>query len=254
MSKNAIAKIVKSVVNATKKHSPEILTGLGIAGMVTTTVLAVKATPKAMELIKEKKKAERLDELTPVETVKATWKCYIPSAAVGATSIACLIGASSVNLRRNAALAAAYSLSETTLSTYQKKVLENIGEKKEREVRDAIAKDTLAQNPIGNTEIIVTEKGNTRIFDITSGRRFRSDIDTLKRAVNELNRRMRDEMYIDLNEFYAEIGLEPVAIGYDIGWNIDKAYIDLDLSSQIDEDGVPCIVMGFDVAPSYNFR
>ena len=61
------------------KHSPEILTGLGIAGMLTTTILAVKATPKALKLIENKKKELNTDELTALQTIKATWKPYMPA-------------------------------------------------------------------------------------------------------------------------------------------------------------------------------
>ena len=54
MPKQSLASIAKSVRTAMKKHSPEILTGIGIAGMITTTVMAVKATPKALILLEEK--------------------------------------------------------------------------------------------------------------------------------------------------------------------------------------------------------
>lgn len=55
MGKHSLSSIAKSVRTAMKTHSPEILTGIGIAGMITTTVMAVRATPKALILIEEKK-------------------------------------------------------------------------------------------------------------------------------------------------------------------------------------------------------
>lgn len=55
MDKKTIAATIRNMQTAVKKHSPEILTGIGIAGMITTTVLAVRATPKALILIEEKK-------------------------------------------------------------------------------------------------------------------------------------------------------------------------------------------------------
>ena len=57
MNKESILKFFNTVKAGTIKHSPEILTGVGIAGMITTTVLAVKATPKALRLIDDKKMA-----------------------------------------------------------------------------------------------------------------------------------------------------------------------------------------------------
>lgn len=235
------------------KHSPEILTGIGIAGMITTTILAVKATPKAIALIESKKYDEKTEELPKLETVKTVWKCYIPAVATGCLSVVCLIGANSVNLRRNAALAAAYSLSESTLKEYQQKVIETVGERKEQAVRDAIAKDKITDNPPASNQIIFTDKGNTLCYDACSDRYFKSDIDKLKKAENELNRRMRDEMYISLNEFYMEIGINPIEIGNDLGWNIDQGYIEMDFSSQLTDDGIPCLVISYRVAPKYDF-
>lgn len=258
-----LSKITRDVRTAISKHSPEILTGIGIAGMITTTIMAVRATPKALELIKEER-LERADNdenfiygSTPLPTkdlIKLTWKCYIPAAVTGCLSVSCLIGASSVNVRRNAALATAYTLSESALKEYQEKVIETIGEKKEQSVKDAIAKDRIDRDPVTSREVVITERGNTLCYDVISGRYFKSDIDKLKKAENELNRQMRDEMYISLNEFYYEIGLNPTSIGDDLGWNIDHGYIDLQFSSQLSDDGNPCLVIDYQVAPRYEYN
>jgi len=249
MGKLNLSNIAKGVRTAMIKHSPEILTGIGIAGMITTTVMAVRATPKAIKLIEEEKDRQNKESLKPLDVIKTTWKCYIPAAITGGLSIACLIGASSVNARRNAALATAYTLSESALKEYQEKVIETIGEKKERAIRDAIAKDRIEQDPVTSKEVIITERGNTLCYDTCSGRYFKSDIDKLKKAENELNRRMRDEMYISLNEFYYEIGLNPISIGDDLGWHIDRGYIELSFSSQLADEGTPCLVIDYRVAP-----
>lgn len=101
MPKQSLASVAKGVRTAMKKHSPEILTGIGIAGMITTTVMAVKATPKALILLEEKKDELDTDRLEPKDIIKTAWPCYIPAAVVGSISVFCLIGASSTNLRRN---------------------------------------------------------------------------------------------------------------------------------------------------------
>lgn len=253
MNTTKIADVVKNLRSAASRHSPEILTGLGIAGMVTTTVLAVKATPKAIKLIEAKKKEEHKYELTAAETVHTTWKCYIPAVVTGAISVTCLVGASRVSLRRNAALATAYKLSETALTEYKEKVIDTIGEKKEKNIRDSIAKDRVEKTPVKNNEVMVTGKGTTRCLDSLSGRYFNSDIDIIKKAENELNRRMRTDMYISLNEFYDELGLNHISVGDDLGWNIDRGYIEIDFSSQLCDDGVPCVVLDYRVAPQYDY-
>ena len=253
MPKHNLASIAKSVRTAMKKHSPEILTGIGIAGMITTTAMAVKATPKALILIEEKKDELEADILSGKEIVKVAWPCYIPAVVVGSISVFCLIGASSTNLRRNTALAAAYTLSESTLKEYQEKVVETIGERKERDIRAHVSKEKMVKNPI--REVILTEKGgNTICYDVISGRYFKSDRDAISRIVNELNRQMRDEMYVTLNDFYYELGLDSTKMGNDLGWNIDKGYIDLAFSSHLDANGTPCLVIDYRVAPIYDYR
>lgn len=249
-----LKKLMADLENNVKKNSPEILTGIGIAGMITTTVLAVKATPKAMKLIEQKRWEDDVYDLTPVETVKLTWKCYIPSAITGSLSIACLIGASKASLRRSTALATAYSLSETALKDYRNKVIETIGEEKDIEVREAIVKDKIEKDPVTNKEVIIVGNGETLCYDTYTGRYFESSMDAIKKVENNLNREMRDSMYVSLNDFYYEIGLKPIKDGDNIGWNIDNGYIDIVFSSQLADDGRPCLAMDYLVGPRYDYR
>lgn len=252
--KKEITKSFLSLKTAIKKHSPEILTGIGIAGMITTTVMAVRATPKALILIEERKEEIGAEKLEAMDMVKTTWACYIPAAITGTLSVACLIGASSVNARRNAALATAYTLSESALKDYQGKVIEMFGEKKNEAVKDAVAKDKVEKNPVVTREVIITEKGNTLCYDAISGRYFKSDIEKIKKAECELNRQMLDDMCVSLNDFYYEIGLDSVKLGDELGWNVDSGYIDLSFSSQLASDGTPCLVIDYSVAPRYDYR
>ena len=253
MGKPNLTNFVKNAQVVVSKHTPEILTGIGIAGMVMSTVLAVKATPKALRLMDERKFDLEVEKLSVVETVKTTWKCYIPAVITGAASVGCLIGASSVNARRNAALATAYKLSETALNEYREKVAETIGEKKDKAIREQIDKDHIEEKPVSKSEVIITEKGNTLCYDTISGRYFKSDIDKIKKAVNELNRKMVYDNYVSLNEFYDELDLAHTSVGDDLGWNMENGFIDIYFSSQIADDGTPCIVVNYDVAPKYDY-
>ena len=254
MSKIKFKPLIKTIRSGLAKHSPAILTALGITGMIGTTVLAVKATPKALDLIENKKEELDKDKLTVVETVKVTWKCYVPAAITCATSAACLIGASSVHTKRNAALATAYKLSESALIEYRDKVVETIGEKKEQSVRDAIAKDHVEKNPVTNNEVIITDKGYTLCYDELSGRYFYSDIEKIKKAANELNRQMLNDMYVSLNELYYELGLEGTKLGEQMGWNVDRGLIDLKFSATVSADDRPCIVLDYRVPPMYDYQ
>lgn len=265
MNKFNLANFAKNTKEAVSKHSPEILTGIGIAGMVTSTVLAVKATPKAMRILEDEKQLRAMDrengvdecfapeEISALDTVKLCWRCYIPAALIGTASIACLIGASSVSLRRNAALATAYKLSETALSEYKEKVVETIGERKEQAIREAIDKDHLEQNPVSQNSVIVTDKGHTLCYDYQSGRYFESDIESIKKAINELNRQMLIHDYISLNELYDELGLAHVPLGNELGWRVDHGFIEPSFSSHIADDGRPAVVLSYSIAPKRGF-
>lgn len=252
MNKQSVSNFFKNAQSLASKHSPEILTGIGIAGMLSTTVLAVKATPKALMCI-EDAQYEKEESLTATEKVKACWKCYIPAAVTCTSSIACLVGASSVNARRNAALATAYKFSEAALAEYKDKVIETIGEKKERTVRDKVSEKHVKENPVSKNEVFVTQKGDTLCYDHHSGRYFKSDIDKIKKAEIVLNKRMLTDMYVSLNEFYDELGLQHTDMGNDLGWNIDHGIIDISFSSQIADDDTPCIVIDHNNPPRYGY-
>lgn len=268
MKKPNFSKIAMDIRKGVTKHSPEILTGLGIAGMVTTTVLAVKATPKALRLIEEaedhgigiaSKEGDpdwRYRKLTKMETIKVAWKPYIPAAVTMTASIACLVGAQSVNARRNAALATAYQLSTTALNEYKEKVVEVVGEKKEKTIREKIAQDKVDKANMSSNEVVVVGDGEVLCMDAISGRLFKSDKETLRRIQNDLNARMiGGDNYISLTEFYNEIGLAPTSNSDDVGWSLfDSGQISMDFDSAITPDGKPCLVVDYLVRPKYDYN
>ncbi|MCI9004419.1 MAG: hypothetical protein HFH39_04100 [Lachnospiraceae bacterium] len=252
MKKLNVSGMVKVVRAMAVKHSPEILTGIGVAGMLTTVGMAVRATPKALRLLEEEKE-KKGEGLTKVETVKAAWKPYIPAAATGVMSVACLIGANAVNAKRNAVLATAYSLSEAAFTEYRDKVSETVGAKKEEEIRDKVAKARIEKDPVSNHEVVITGKGDTLCYDVVSGRYFKSDIEKIRRAENVLNRKLMDEMYVSLNEFYYELGLRCTEMGNELGWNVNDGLVDLHFSTQLSEDETPCLVVDYHIAPRYGY-
>lgn len=253
MNKQSLARALHTVKIAVSKHTPEILTGIGIAGMVTTTILAVRATPKALKLL-EGAEYEKGEELTPIEMVKVAWKPYIPAATTGVASVACLVGANSVNARRNAALATAYKLSEAAFSEYRDKVIETVGEKKEQVVREKVAKEQVDKHPVAQNNVIATGKGKTLCFDPYSGRYFTNDIETIRRAANEINERMLNSIsgYASLSDFYDEIGLPHTEISHEIGWNTSNI-VKLDISAHVTDDGGSAIVVGHYNPPRYDY-
>ena len=272
MNKESILKFFNTVKDGTIKHSPEILTGVGIAGMITTTVLAVKATPKALRLIDDKKMEvfDNLDpkdvpenntdytdvSLTPIEVVKTAWKPYIPSVVTGVAAITCLIGASSVNAKRNAALATAYELSKTALIEYKEKVIETVGEKKEEVIREKVAQKKVDEKPVTNSEVIVAGSGEVLFLEPASMRYFKSDLETIRGIINDLNERMITGMegYISLTDFYNEIGLSHTSTSDYMGWNLYRdGQIKVNFPAAKTEKGEPCLVLDYHIEPRYDY-
>lgn len=254
MKKIGMKALFKGARMAASKHSPAILTGIGVALGLTATVLAVKATPKAMQLLEEKKEAEELDQLTPVEVVKTAWKPYIPAAVTTIASAACVIGAHSVHMKRTAALAAAYKISETALSEYSHKVLETVGEEKEKVIREKVAKDRVEKDEVGKHPIVFADSSDCRCYDYISKKEFPSSREKLQAAENKLNKQIIHDIggCVSLNEFYDEIGLERVEYGDDLGWNTTNL-IDLDLHGTLLDNGKPCIVVAHSNPPKYDY-
>lgn len=246
-----IKTMAKSVWAGAKEHSPEILIGMGIAGAASSVIFAVKATPKAMFLLEEKRQELGVEKLEAKEIIKTAAPVYIPTAVSFGVSVACIVGASSVNARRNAALTAAYTLSESTLRTYRDKVLETVGEDKEREIRQKAAIEQQQSTPEPQTLVVSSAAGQLKCFDSLSGRYFVSTKNEIDKAVNEFNRQLRDDMRISLNDWYDLIGLDTNKLGDMLGWDIERGYVETCYASRLDEDGLPCLVVNYVEPPHY---
>ena len=251
--KSAFTDILSKVGKEFVAHRPEILTGVGIGGMLVAIVTAVKATPKAMALLEEEKEKSE-EPLKKTQVIKTVWKCYIPTVLSAGAGAACIIFAQTERAKENAALAAAYTLTESTFRDYQAKVAQNVSRKKENEIRADVAEEQLQKHPVKESEIIITGKGDVLCYESTTGRYFKHDIEKLRKIENEVNLKLRNEDYITLNEVYSEIGLDNVDVGKYLGWNIDKGYIEFRFSSILASNGVPCLVLSFTVPPYYYYN
>lgn len=246
---------VKQVLQTGKlfleKNSPVILTAAGVAGVVTTAVLAVRAQRAAEDLVHSDWDGDEIP--TQLDYVRQGWKFYIPPVAVGLFTISCIVGAQSINTRRNAALLSLYTLSEKAFKDLQETVVEDLGEGKFASFRDKIAQKTLDENPISSTrEVYLTGKGDTLCYDTLSGRYFKSDIERIKKAQNDLNYRLVNGTWCTLNEFYELLGLASIDLGDEVGW-IPDDLLELYFSAMLADDNTPCIVVNFHIKPKVNY-
>ena len=248
-----LSRAARNVGRTLSDNSPVILTGMAVAGTLGSTILAAKGgmqAQKELDILLEEVEEGRASEdlLTFKGQVKTTWKFYIPAGLMAGATVACVIGANSVNTRRNAAIMSAYSLTDKAFQEYKEKVVEQIGEKKEQVVRDEIAKDRLEANPVSDPSTVVIHGEKTLCYDGVTGRYFESDMQTLRKAVNDINQKCINEVYASQNDFYREIGLDPVAIGEEVGWRSDHL-LDISFSSHLTGDGVPCLCLDYFVGP-----
>lgn len=247
-------KIISKALGFTKDHSPELLISLGVVGMSTSTILAVKSTPKAIQLIEEKKEDLGVTCLTKKEVIEAAWKAYIPTVGLGIVSIACITLGTTKSLKRNTALATVYALSESTLKDYQRKTVELAGKEKAEEINREVAKGRVKETVVINQNdcndyVASTGEGDYLIFDTLSGRYFRSSMNAIDRSVNYINRQLRTEHTMTVNDFYNEINIPTVGIGHYLGWKLEQEDLEIRYDSDIDKNGIPYLILSYTSRP-----
>ena len=235
-------------------NSPALLTATAVVGVVGTAYLTGRAVLRADSIVYNYEQEAR--ELTgdteyvinSRKFVELTWDQFIPPILAGACTIGCILAANRIGTRRTAAMAAALAISERAYDEYKQKVVEKIGENKERKVRDEIAQDRINRADIP-PEILMHQEGvSVLCMDMYTGRPFISDMESLRRAENDINYRVNHDMYASLSDFYELIGLPRTTMSDDFGWNADRL-LELDISHGITPGGRPCLTMDFRVAP-----
>lgn len=221
----------QTIVKGAEKALPDILIGMGISFNALALIDGVRHTPKAMERIRVAEE-EKGDKLTAKETIKATWKCYVPSAIELIVGDICIIGGSMTYHKRNAGLMALCSLSETALKQYQDKIVEVVGNEKAEEIANAITEDKLMEKHKNQNGIVLTDSdgcqrimlpdGTVPCFDEWSGREFYARKVDIEHAINECNKMLIDYDEICVNDFYAQINLDAIDLGNDMGWSSDS--------------------------------
>lgn len=236
-----------NAVKTVKSNSPEILTALGVSGVVTTSYLVGKASYKASQIIDDNERAGGISDDRKQrfkENVKETWRLYIPAGVSGVLTISCIIGASKTNAKRTTAAVTAYSLTERAFSEYREKVVDEIGKNKEQKIRDQIAQDHISANPPGSKEVIIAGSGQVLCCELRTHRYLRSDMETLRRAQNDINYKIVNELYVTLDTLYDNLGIPHTSDSDKIGWDSEKL-LELEFSTVLSEDGEPCLAFNY---------
>lgn len=238
-----------------KKNASTILTCAGGVGVIATAVLAVKATPKALERI-ETAKEEKGEPLSKWETVQVAGPAYIPTIVTGASTVACIFGANILNKRQQAALMSAYAFLDTSYKEYKKKVSELYGEEAHAYVREEIAKDKYVDN-----EINLEDRNKELFYDMFSERYFESTMADVIKAEYEINKKISNLGGAFVNEFYELLDIPQLDHGTSMGWSIGSLmsekwnqWLDFDHKKVIMDDGLECTIITMTSEPMFDYE
>lgn len=222
----------------------KVCTAGAVVGLVTTVTLAIKATPKAMQQLEYRKMELAEVKKHPVEAGKATWKCYIPTMISGIATVTCIMGAHHMSNKMYANAFAMYKLSETALKEFKDAAVEVVGDEKVEEIRDRVSEKKMDQTVLPeNIRYLSGENGGGDLFyDGLSGRFFMSDLEKVRRVVNDFNHAMITHSYTQsLNDFYDLLDLPYIELGTRIGWSANHL-LEMHYTTML-KDNKPCIVM-----------
>ena len=240
-----IKDFIRKTNKYTHRHSPLIMTGIGVVGVATTAYLSAAAAFKAARAIDEDEAKMGISN-DPTqrfkEQARLTWKFYIPPVTTGIVTVGAIAYANKLGSKRTAAAVSAYTLTERAFAQYRDKVVEEIGSHKEQVIRDDIARAEVAKKT--SETIILAGSGEVLCCELYTHRYFMSSMENLRKAQNDINAMIMSELYISLDEFYYAIGLPSTAHSAELGWDSDKL-MELEFSTVLTEDGRPCLSFNY---------
>lgn len=244
--------LVRNSQKFIKRNASTILTIVGGVGVVSSTILAAKASPKAMVLLEEAKQ-EKGENLTVLEKFKVAGPVYIPTVVSGVTTLACIFGANMLNKRQQAALVSAYALLDSSYKDYKKKAEDLFGEDADNRIKEEIAKDKYVKTEVKDDEIL--------FYDCFSERYFKSTLMKVSQAEYNVNRDIHTRGWAELNEFYERLGIDDFekyeALGWAEGGNYEmywQAWVDFNHNRITMDDGTECISIMFIQEPYVGYE
>lgn len=257
--KEKMMNIYNNSRNMVQKHSPEILAGVGVVGVVASTVMACKATMKLNDILEESKetrdkirKVENdpayADKYTPEDakkdlTINYTQtgmkiaKLYAPAVILGSASLGCLLASNDILRKRNAALSAAYITVDKSFKEYRSRVAERFGEEVEKEIRYNIKAEEIETTVVNEdgSESTIKETVNmmdpnlysdyAKFFD-EANPNWKNDPEYnlmfLKSQQQYANDLLKARGRLFLNEVYDMLGIDRTKAGQVVGWVYNK--------------------------------
>ena len=242
-----------------KKHSPEILAVAGGVGVVTSAVMACKATLKVNDILDEAKNTvekihevrempEMVDKYTEedskkdlaivyIQTGVKLIKLYVPSVLLGTASLCCIFTSHKILRKRNMALAAAYATVDRGFKEYRSRVVERFGKELDRELKYNIRAKEIEEVVVNEDGTQTSAKNTVEAVDpnvYSEYARFYDDgclgwskssednLYFLKCQQNHANELLQAKGHLFLNEVYDMLGIPRTKAGQVVGWVYDK--------------------------------
>lgn len=255
-----IKSLISNVTFGVKKHSPEILIGVGIIGVVTSTVLACRATIKANDILQDTNKElekNKEDDKNPsiatkdvkkervaiyARTSLKLAKLYSLPIAIGTASIAGIIASNNISRKRYGAMAAAYATVDRGFKAYRKNVIDRFGEEVDHqlrynitptEVKEKVTDEDGKTKTVKNKINVVKEDPSdyARFFD-EGNPYWQKDADInkmfLRAQQSFFNDKLKVEKRVFLNDVYKALGFPTTKAGQVVGWIYDPDRDDID--------------------------
>ena len=246
-SKILKSKAVQSTVKFAVTNAPKILTGISIVSSVTATVFAVKGTILAVEIEKQRKAKIESGELPvpehpKLEVIKSVWKCYIPTVILHGVSIGSALYGVDISTARTAMATAACKASEYAFEEYKEKVSAELGEEKEKEIRQDIARTNAEQGITNQSTLVISPYEKVLFQEMITGQIFTSDVNTVKESFNKINYGLSHGYDDDISvmEYLDEFGI--ACNDENRGWNVTKTgLLEPRFELSTTNDGRPCL-------------
>lgn len=233
-----------------RNRSPTILSGIASVGVIASTVMAVKATPKALLLLEDATN-QKNDELSKIEVVRVAAPAYIPTAIACLSTIICILGANALNRKQQASLISAYALLNDSFKKYRAAAINIYGDDADSKIKAKTAKMTYVSHDgyfVYNPDLDF-ESEKLLFYDFYAQKYFNATLAAVINAQYHLNRNLILRGYVTINEFYEFLGIDIVENGDDVGWNMDYLmtngllWLDFENEHARLEDGMECCII-----------
>lgn len=223
-----------------KKDISKLLFAIGLIVQGATIVDSVHSTIAATRKVDQYKKENEIDKLPIKDTIKLVGKYYISTGLLEALSMACLIKSKRKDAQTILSVAAAYSASEGAYELLKDKIHETVSSKKESEIYEAVAKETVEETK--GQMYYPSVKGSARCIEPKLKQRFLGDEEFLRQCILKINEQLYSENSATLEDLYYLLAVPAPPAAKDYEWRINDMDGPLTITPVpiFDDDGEPC--------------